>query len=347
VVTGDLNLDGKPDLAVANGDANTVSVLLGKGDGSFGAKVDYAAAVGPVSVATGDFDLDGRLDLAVAGYAGKGVSVLLGNGDGTFADPVLYTTAEGPRSVAVGDFNLDGRLDLAVATAILKVTGSITVSVLLGNGDGTFATNVDYPIGVLTFGEPAGTSEAVGDFNLDGKPDLAVTNQASSTVAVLLGNGDGTFASKADYATGMYPSRVAVGDFNLDSKPDLAVANGDPNTASVLLGNGNGTFASKVDYAICKPGMQASSVAVGDFNQDSKPDLVAATAPVVEPSTVNVLLGNGDGSFGVKVEYSMHSTPSALAQLAVGDFDLDGKPDIAVADSLEDTVIVLLGKCMF
>jgi hypothetical protein len=342
VTTGDLNLDGKPDLAVANWDANAVSVLLGKGDGSFATKVDYTAAAGPVSVATGDFDLDGRLDLAVAGHADNGVRVLLGNGDGTLADPVLYATGEGPTSVATGDFNLDGKPDLAVANSTSMTGGAVTVSVLLGNGDGTFATKAEYEIGRAKSLSGMFAAVAVGDFNVDGRLDLAATNQDAYTVAVLLGNGDGTFGTKVDYATGAYPSRVAVGDFNLDSKPDLAVAisTGAASMVSVLLGNGDGTFATNVNYPTV---YESSSVAVADLNLDSKPDLAVATAPVIGMGGVAVLLGNGDGTFAPKVDFA---TGTQSSSVAVGDFDLDGRPDLAVTDYRSSFVTVLLGKCV-
>ena len=142
---------------------------------------------------------------------------------------------------------------------------------------GTFAAKVDYATGTNPY------DVAVGDFNGDNKPDLAVTNYNSNTVSVLLGTGNGTFAAKADYATGSGPFGVAVGDFNGDTKLDLAMTN-KGNTVSVLLGAGNGTFAAKVDYAT---GSGPFGVAVGDFNGDNKPDLAVAN---VNSNTVSVLL---------------------------------------------------------
>ncbi|MGC2422757.1 MAG: FG-GAP-like repeat-containing protein [Nitrospirota bacterium] len=222
VTVGDFNGDGKLDLAVANYNDNTVSVLLGNGDGTFQRKVDCATGSGPRSVAVGDFKGDGKLDLAVAGDSS--VSILFGNGDGTFLGNSDYGIV-GATSVAIGDFNGDGKLDLAIATI------TQTVSIMLGNGDGSFATPVDYTTG---YSDIPLYSVATGDFNGDGKLDLVVINMYG-TVSVLLGNGDGTFQSKVDYATGGESESVAVGDFNGDGKLDLAVAinNG---TVSVLLG---------------------------------------------------------------------------------------------------------------
>ena len=263
MAVGDFNGDGKPDLAVTNANSS-ISVLLGNGDGTFQAAVNYGVGSGSSSVAVGDFNGDGKLDLAVAN-GNSSISVLLGNGDGTFQAAVNYGVGSGSSSVAVGDFNGDGKLDLAVA----NWNGS-TISVLLGNGDGTFQAAVNYSVG----SNPR--TVAVGDFNGDGKPDLAVANTSSNTVSVLLGNGDGTFQAVVNYGVGSGPSSVAVGDFNGDGKPDLAVADGNLFTVSVLsvlLGNGDGTFQAAVNYGV---GSGPISVAVGDFNGDGKPDLAVA-----------------------------------------------------------------------
>jgi hypothetical protein len=142
VVTADFNGDGKLDLAVTNFVANTVSVLLGNGDGSFRARVDYATGGGPDSVVARDFSGDGKLDLAVRNNIDNTVSILLGNGDGTFQQHVDFPTGLGPQRLSAGDFNVDGKLDLVVSNGDAN-----TVSVLLGNGDGTFQEHVDYATG--------------------------------------------------------------------------------------------------------------------------------------------------------------------------------------------------------
>jgi VCBS repeat protein/centrosomal CEP192-like protein len=247
VAVGDFNGDGKLDLAVANFGSLNVSVLLGNGDGTFQTAVDYGAGSNPSSVAVGDFNGDGKLDLAVAnansgGFGNGNGSILLGNGDGTFQATVNYNAGTNPSSVAVGDFNGDGKLDLALANADIFNFGVGGISILLGNGDGTFKTAVDYGAG----SNPS--SVTVADFNGDGKLDLAATNGTS--VGILLGNGDGTFQPPVDYAAGSSPSSLAVGDFNGDGRLDIAVADRASSTVSVLLQPGlsgpNATLAPTI-----------------------------------------------------------------------------------------------------
>jgi hypothetical protein len=256
-----------------------VSVLLGKGDGTFLPAQSFNAGLFPSAVAVGDFNGDGKLDLAVAGYGrylddygnyhnfDETVRVLLGKGDGTFQPAVNYAAGSGPTSVAVGDFNGDGKQDLAVANYY-----SSGVSVLLGKGDGSFLPAVNYTVGAYPI------SVAVGDFNGDGFLDLALANQGingAGSVSVLLGKGDGTFLPAVTYAAGSYPNSVAVGDFNGDGVPDLAVA-GLGGAVRVFLGKGDGTFPMTNFSYIAGSG--SLSVAVGDFNGDSFPDLAVANS---------------------------------------------------------------------
>jgi hypothetical protein len=232
----------------------------------------------------------------------------------------------GPLSVAVGDFNGDSKPDLAV---IVANSPNNNVSVLLGTGSGGFGAATSFALGA------GPVSVAVGDFNGDGKPDLAVVNSNSNTVSVLLGTGSGGFGPRTDFAVGGFPLAVAVGDFNGDGKPDLAVANAGSNSVSVLLGNGSGGFGAATNFAVAAG---PRSVAVGDFNGDGKPDLAVVTAL---GNNVSVLLGTGSGSFGAATNFAVGTQPYSVA---VGDFNGDGKPDLATANAGGNNVSVLLGN---
>ncbi len=379
VAVADVNGDSKPDLVVANQcvDANcangSVSVLLGNGDGTFQPVVTYGSGgASPSSVAVADVNGDSKPDLVVANQcvdancATGSVSVLLGNGDGTFQAPVTYGSGGFfTFSVAVADVNGDGKPDLLVAnwcpdagdcgspnapTMDAPVQEFGRVGVLLGNGDGTFQAAVVYNSGGYRV-----NSVAVGDVNGDGKPDLLVVNEFTyfvngdgSDVGVLLGNGDGTFQAPVNYISGgWYAFSGAVGDVNGDGKPDLLVTNSGPcelcqrSTVGVLLGNGDGTFQAVVTYV--SGGLDARSVAVGDVNGDSKPDLVVANQCVdanCATGSVSVLLGNGDGTFQPAVTYGSGGTNAAA--VTVADLNGDGKPDVAVANYNTSSVGVLL-----
>jgi hypothetical protein len=234
VAVGDFNGDNKQDLVTANGGSNTVSVLLGVGDGTFGAATNFGTGLYPQSVTVGYFNGDNKQDLATANVNSANVSVLLGVGDGTFGAATNFGTGLHPGSVTVGDLNGDNKQDLVAAN------GGNGISVLLGVGDGTFGAATDYSVAA----GPA--SVVIGDLNGDNKQDIATANSASNDISVLLGIGDGTFGVVTKYSVGTEPTSVAVGDFNGDNKQDLATANqgvGDnpvrkAGTISILLNGG-------------------------------------------------------------------------------------------------------------
>ncbi len=326
VAVGDFNDDGQDDLVTTNinPDDYSVSVLLGNGDGTFGAVRSFAVGNDPRSVAVGEFNGDDRPDLAAANRESGNVSVLLGRGDGTFQTRVNYAVGFNPLYVTVGDWDGDGDGDLAAANF-----RSNTVSILLGQGNGTFQAGGTFAVGALPI------EVAVGDLDGDGDLDLAVADSAlfgggsPDDVAVLLGYGDGTFAAPRSYAVGMTAFAVAVGDFNEDGVSDLAVANYHGDNVSVLLGRGDGTFHTAVHYAI---GASPTSVVVGDFDRDGHQDLA------VTGNRLDVSLGRGDGTFGPTTFYLTVAGP----RIAAADFNGDGALDLAVAAG--SIVRVLLGR---
>ena len=278
LAVADLNGDGKADLIVPNSlGGTTVSVLLGNGDGTFQAPVSYFSGTQPDFVAVGDFDGDGHPDLAVVNEGLNSISILLGVGDGTFGAPVgTNTVGSGPLAVAVGDFNGDGILDLAVSNS-----NDSNVGILIGVGDGTFAGQTTVPL-------PGGAQPywlTTGDLRKTGVLDLVVPNGSDTNAFVLLGNGDGTFATAVAYQTGDAGQGVSLGDVNGDGILDIVTANtGEDGTVSVLLGVGDGTFLTHAEYAV---GNGPANVALADFNGDGMLDIADSDQG---PGTVTVLL---------------------------------------------------------
>src|SRR5213594_3897184 len=242
VVTGDLNGDHIADLITTNIGSDSLSVLIGIGDGNFRDPVTIRMPEQPRAVVLHDFNEDGKLDMAVATAGNNRVTILLGDGTGQFTRGDSYPAVRSPVSLAVGDFNHDRKADLAVALRNDKLL------VLLGRGDGSFLQKAVYEYGDTP------TSVVAADVNEDGLPDLVVTHggKMSSSVVVFLGNGDGTFRSPVAYKTGHSPLNVSVLDLNGDrhldllvvngERDDIAVANNLSSDLSVLLGKGDGTF---------------------------------------------------------------------------------------------------------
>jgi hypothetical protein len=334
----DFNRDGHLDLAVTDyGDAvyggtdsGAVSIFLGTGEGSFQPQVRYAVGSTPFSLVAGNFNGDEVTDLAVVHQYSGGLTILLGNDDGTFQQPVLSPLAYAPSFLVADDFNGDGRTDLVTTNSSNSPSAFPQISVLLGNGDGTFQQQ-PYLVGASP------DSIVTGDFNGDGRIDLATAN-SSNTVSVLLGNGDGTVEPALQFAVGSLPSSLVTGDFNGDGRLDLAIANQFSNDVSILLGNGDGTFQSQVTYVV---GPGPNAIVAGDFDGSGHLDLaVSCYNAATSESVICVLLGHGDGTFQPDAQYTAGSDPSSLV---TGDFNSDGHLDLAVTNSNDNTVSVLLG----
>lgn len=332
VTIGDLDADGKPDLAVANYSSDTASVLRntssGVGTVNFAAKIDYATGSNQRSVAIDDLDADGKPDLVIVNGGSYTVSVLRNLGNSALAARVDYATGALPVFVAIGDLDGDHKPDLVVANSLGR-----SVSVLRNLGDGAFAARVDNATGSLPI------SVANGDLDGDGRHDLVVANASSGTISVLRNLGSGEFAARVDYATGGSPRCVALGDVDGDGKLDLVVANSG-SSVSVLRntssGVGNVSFAAKVDFAT---GAFAFFLAIDDLDGDGRPDLVVANANGNSVSVLrNTSLGADNVSFAAKVDCGTGSNPRSIA---IGDVDGDGMPDLVVGNSSSNTASVL------
>lgn len=285
---------------------------------SFSTPTNYSTGENPNSGVAGDFNGDAKLDLAAANVLNKSVTVRLNNGDGTFGGSVDYTVDFNPETIAMGDFNGDGKLDLVTGNFLGGATSAGTVSILIGNGNGTFQTAVHFAAGT-----PAHV--AVADLNADSKLDLVTASGNTNKASVLLGNGNGTFQAAVPYTVGTLPRAVAIADYNGDTKPDLAVTNMGGTNISILIGNGDGTFQAAVNHEL---GTRPMEIVARDLNGDGKQDLIFAA---VDIDSIGVLLGNGDASFQPHVPYA--TLGDEPQNLALADFNGDGKVDVVVVNA--------------
>jgi hypothetical protein len=355
IAVGDLNGDGKPDLATANPSTDTstdtVSVLLNRGDGSFRALQNYRTGRSPLALAIRDLNGDGKPELVTSNYGAETVSVLLNKGNASFQAKRDYSTGNEPRAFAIGDLNGDSKPDLA----IVNQGRNGTFSVLLNKGDGSFQARRAYR---ARLNQPR--SVAIADLNRDGKPDLATANDGG-TVSVLVNKGDGSFKARRDYATQYGTFWIDIGDLNGDGNPDLAFAGmvttrADTHalTVSVLRNRGNGSFEARRDFGAGHYAEyhenDSNALALGDLNGDRKPDLAIACC---YKALVSVLTNRGDGSFQAKLEYRTgrpwrtRDPPyewlaDRASAVSIGDLNGDGKPDLAVANYPSRTVSVLI-----
>lgn len=351
VVSADLNGDNNSDLAIATVDG-LVSVVLGMADGRFSAAYRIPIEWGASFVAAADLNHDRKSDLVFTNQCTDtpctigGVGLMLGNADGTFQPAVKYSTQHSPSYIALADLNRDGNADIAVANYCITSSSNCangSVSILLGNGDGTFQQASNYPTG------GGSVWLAAADFNQDRKVDLAIANYCFVTTnctrsfAILLGNGDGSFQPPIVYPTPINPRALLAYDVNRDGKPDLAIASQciGPNcyydTVTVWRNQGGAVF--KRAAAISTP-QGATGIAVADFNHNGIADLAVSTrcGDTCSTGSINIVLDRG--------KYNVHyETPEACESLALADFDGDGKLDVACGTTGNSRqMYVLLGN---
>jgi len=309
LAAGDLNGDGRLDLALGSTQDRAVWLALGTPGGGLAIqRKEYPLDGGPSAIAAGDLNGDGSADLVVARSVAQTVGVLFNDGHGHFTPHVDYATAASPVSVALADLNGDRRLDVTTADADRKA-----VSVLLNRGRGTLGRRDDYGTAI------GPVAVAAGDLDRDGRLDL-VTANTSGSVSVLLNRGDGTFRAKVDYAAGGAPSSIALADFDRDGFLDAAVASARAlhgRHVTVLLGRGDGSFRLRRYFAAR---VYASRLGSGDLNADGSPDLVFS-----DGGRLAAMLNRGNGTFQGPLWFGLADT------LAAGDFNGDGLLDVAGA----------------
>ncbi|HVT98204.1 MAG TPA: FG-GAP-like repeat-containing protein [Acidobacteriaceae bacterium] len=350
-VTADFNGDGIPDVAVlssnsSSGGPYTIAILQGKGDGTLSAGTSFAtglsASQSAQSMIVGDFNGDAKTDIAILSYDysfDTSVTIFAGRGDGTFGSGQTSPAYTQPNTggdfysgmMAAADFNGDGNLDVAVSGDCINDCG---ITVLLGNGDGTFKAGMTFAV-TQDFG-----LIATGDFNGDGVTDIVATNyfEFGGSPTIFLGKGDGTFTPKeTSFTLDYFPPSLVVGDFNGDGSLDLAFS--DLNGVEIALGKGDGTFTETPASPMAVPS-EIYSLKAGDFNHDGKLDLAGVDS---YNDKIVLLIGAGDGTFAVTATTPAVSTvwlgPFAIA---AADFNEDGIPDLAMLTKNQATASILI-----
>jgi hypothetical protein len=307
-----------------------LTVLLSNGNGTFSATLATIALGQIYGMAAGDFNGDGKMDLVLADHLNNQVTILQGNGDGTFTLKENIATVTNPQGIAVGDFNNDGNADVVVAS-----NQGAGMSVLLGKGDGTFKT-----LPVQSTNGAYGVSIAVADFNGDGFPDLLMSD-SSLGAQVAYGNGEGAFQTPQGLLGEFVGSSVAVGDFNGDGRPDAVI--GAVGQVVILFNQPGGSVAGSFEPASngikLSAGNGPINMVVVDMNGDGLPDLVIADQ---YNASLEVDYNQGNGSF--RQAPQSISGQNLLGFVAVGDFDLDGGPDLMVPETASSSAAVLLNR---
>jgi len=335
VITCDIDKDNKLDIVSVNSKDNSISVIMGYGNGSFAAQIVYptGGVSRPYAVVAGDFNNDNWLDLVVANEGTNSIGILFGFNYTQFQNQGTYSSINslGATGMVVSDFNNDTFLDIA---AVFEKSNNLAI--LLGYGNGSFSAIISYSIG----NHSSPSDMAMGDFNKDSRLDIVSANAGTNNVGIFLGYGNGSFAPVMTYSTGdnSDPYGVEVGDFNNDSWLDIVVANHVNGSVGVLLGYGNGNFSIVKLYSTGN-NSGSSAVTVGDFDNDGNLDIAVANS---NTDNIGVLFGHGDGTFKNQITFSTGNS-SAPFDVTVGDFNSDNHLDIATALSSDNSVGILIG----
>ncbi|CAF3864097.1 unnamed protein product [Rotaria sp. Silwood1] len=340
VVVGDFNNDTRLDIAFVNYASHNLGLLFGYDIGNFEARVVFSNSEKHsfYDIAIGDFNNDNQMDVVVINYDTSSINILLRFDNGALINRGSYEVLGYPSSVAVGDFNHDQNMDIVVTIQGSSIMRGIErVEIYLGYGNGTFTNSIFYFTGI--YSNPCSVN--IADFNNDNRLDIAITNNHTGNVGIFLGHGNGSFMDQVTYSTGKdsYPLSMVISDFNNDNQIDIAVANSGTNTIGVFLGYGNGSFMDQMTY-LTGNGSSPKSLAIGDFNNDNRMDIVVANS---RTNMVSIFLGYGNGLFADQMMYST-GTDSYPHYVAVGDLNNDKRMDIIVANRNMINIGLFLGS---
>ncbi len=330
LLTTDLNLDGEPDLVSTNAKSSTITLLFGKGDGSFHAGRNINTAIEPTLSAVGDINGDGVPDLAVNSRGSGMFLVFLGKGQGNFRKPFSTQTGKVPLNIILGDYNQDGNLDAAVTLTFDQM------ELYLGTGDGHFKKGETYLTGSRSF---SGVTE---DFNKDGHLDIALATSSSSasSIRLFIGNGDGTFQKPERLAEKLMPLAIVASDMNDDGKTDLVFASGQGDNMYLLTSTGDGRFKEPITFS---GGGGPFALTTGHFNPDRLKDVAVANS---RSSSFSLVIRNPHGTFKYPTrDYVVDGgTPLAITS---GDYNHSGMSDIIVASNARNTIEIYLQRRSF
>ncbi|CAF4701818.1 unnamed protein product [Rotaria sp. Silwood1] len=332
VAVGDFNNDHQMDIVVANSGTNTIGIFLSQDNETFTNQQVYLTGFDsrPYSLVVNDFNNDNYLDVAVANYGTNNIGIFLGNKNGTFDNQKVFSlNASRPFFITIGDFNNDNRTDIVVANS-----DTDTIGILLGNGHASFQNQITYSTGY----DSHPYALVVGDFNKDNQLDIAVANYGTDNIGVFLGYGDGNFANQKTYTTTLNsnPSSIAVGDLNNDNSLDIIVTHSGTGKIGIFLGYEDGTFTAQTTFSISS-NSRPYHITIGDFDKDNQLDVVVVDS---ENDQIHILLQYNNRTFATTTTYDgiYRSRPFFVA---VTDFNNDNQPDIVIANSDTNNLLIL------